>query len=150
MNKTTGLQLVVYSLLLAGLSYLTHHFAPSIARLTLIAGLVGAGLCFLWGLQAVLGKRGKALSLLTLFPISFVMLAQTVMTWGSGGQEEPGQRTAALVTTILFALSIGMLMRIAYAGAVFDGQRASPTDDKGAKSQPSGKPPAQVNVVKRA
>ncbi len=139
MNKTIGLQLIVYGLLLGGLSYLTHHLAPSIARLTLITGLVGAALCFIWGLRAVLGKRGKALPLLTLAAITFVMLSQTVMTWG-GGQEVPGQRTAALVITVLFAFSIAMLVRIAYAGVVFDGQPASPTKDVRANAQPRGKP----------
>jgi hypothetical protein len=41
MNKTIGLLLVIYSLLLAGLSYLVHHLAAGAARPTLIAGLVG-------------------------------------------------------------------------------------------------------------
>ncbi len=140
MNKTIGVQLIVYSLLLAGLSYLTHHLAPPVARLTLIAGVVGAVLCFTWGLRAVLGKGGKALPILTLIPISFVMLSQTVITWGGESQEAPGQRTAALVITILFAFSIAMLMRIAYAGAVFDGERANPTKAGGAKPQATGKP----------
>jgi hypothetical protein len=135
MNKTIGLQLVVYSLLLAGLSYLAHHLAPPIARLALIAGLVGAALCIIWGLRAVLGKRGKALPILTLIPISFVMLSQTVISWSGGSQEVPGRQTAAAVITVLFALSIAMLMRIAYAGVVFDGQPASPTKDGGAKPQ---------------
>ena len=55
MNKSIGIQLIVYSLLLSGLSYLTHHLAPSIARPTLIAGFVGGALCFIWGVRAVLG-----------------------------------------------------------------------------------------------
>jgi len=150
MNKTIGLQLVVYSLLLAGLSYLTHHLAPSVARLTLVAGLAGGALCLAWGLRAVRGSRGKALPLLTLIPISFVMLSQTVITWGGGTQEVPGRRTAAAVITLLLVLSIGMVMRIAYAGVVFDGQPASPTKDAGAIPQMTGKPAAQTNAVKRA
>ena len=126
MNRTLGLQLVVYSLLLAGLSYLVHHLAPGLSRPALIAGLTGGALCFIWGLRAWLGKTGKALPLLTLVPVSFVMLSQTVMTWVGGGQPVPGQRTAAIVITALFALSIGMLMRIAYAGVTFEGQSARP------------------------
>ena len=129
MNKTLGFQLVGYSLLLASLSYLTHHLAPALARPTLIAGLAGGALCVVWGLRAVAGSRGKALPILTLIPINFVMLSQTVMTWGGGSQEVPGRRLAAVVITVLFVLSIGMLLRIAYAGVVFDGQPASPTKD---------------------
>ena len=142
MNKTIGFQLVVYSLLLAGLSYLTHHLAPALARPTLIAGLVGGVLCLVWGLRALAGGRGQALPILTLIPVSFVMLSQTVITWGGGSQEVPGRQTAAVVITLLLVLSLGMLMRIAYAGLLFDVQPTSPTRDGVAKPQTTGKPAA--------
>jgi hypothetical protein len=148
MNKTIGLQLVVYSLLLAGLSYLTHHLAPTLAQPTLIAGLAGGALCLVWGVRAVLGHRGKALPILTLIPVSFVMLSQTVIGWSAG--TEAGRRPAAAVITVLLALSMGMLMRIAYAGLVLDGQAGSPTKDTPAKAQASGKTPSQANAGKRA
>ncbi|MEK7674341.1 MAG: hypothetical protein AAB676_00730 [Verrucomicrobiota bacterium] len=150
MNKTIGLQLAVYSLLLASLSYLTHHLAPALAQPTLIAGLAGGALCLVWSLRAVAGSRGKALPILTLIPVSFVLLSQTVMGWSGGSEGMQGRRTAAAVITLLVVLSIGMLMRIAYVGAVFDGQPASPTKDGGAKSQTTGKAAAQANAVKRA
>ena len=124
MNKTIGLQLIIFSLLLVGCSYLVHHFAPTLARPTLITGLVGGACCLVWGLRALGGSRGKTLSILTLIPISFALLAQTAMTWAGGSQEVPGRRLAAVVITALFALSMVMLMRIAYAGVVFDGQPA--------------------------
>jgi hypothetical protein len=150
MNKTLGFQLVVYSLLLAGLGYLTQHLAPALARPTLIAGLAGGGLCLVWGLRAVAGSRGKTLPMLTLIPVSFVLLSQTVIGWTGGGQEVSGRHAAAAVITVLLGLSIAMLMRIASAGVVFDGQPASPTKDGGAKSQASGRPTSQASAVKRA
>ena len=61
----------------------------------------------------------------------------------------PGRRTAATVMTLLLVASIAMLMRIAYAGVVFDGQAASPTNDGGAKPQTTRKPAAQPHAVKR-
>jgi hypothetical protein len=149
MNKSIGLQLVVYGLLLASLSYLVHHLAPTVARLTLVAGLAGGAFCLVWGLRAIAGSRGKALPILTLIPIVFVMLSQTVMTWGGGSQEVPGQRTAALVITVLFVLSMAMLMRIAYVGA-FNGQPANPTKDGGAKTPTIGKPSVQAATGKNA
>ena len=87
MNKTIGLLLVVYSLLLAGLSYLVYHLAPGGTQPTLIAGLVGGALCLVWGVRALAGSGGKALPLLTLIPVSFTLLPQTFMSWsaGSGG-----------------------------------------------------------------
>jgi hypothetical protein len=142
MNKTIGFQLVVYSLLLAGLSYFVHHLAPALARPTLIAGLAGGALCLVWGLRALAGSRGKALAILTLVPVTFVMLSQTVITWGGGSQEVLGRQTAAMVITLLLVLSIGMLMRIAYAGVLFDVQPGGPTTDQAAKPQATGKPAA--------
>jgi hypothetical protein len=150
MNKTIGVQLLVYSLVLAGLSYLVRHLAPPLALPTLITGLAGGALCLVWGLRAVAGSRGKALPILTLIPVNFVLLSQTVLTWGGGTQEVPGRQTAALVITVLCALSFTMLMRIAYAGVVFEGQQASPTQDGAAKPQTTGKPAGQANGVKRA
>jgi len=143
MNRTIGIQLVVYSLALAGLSYLVHRLAPTLALPTLIAGLAGGALCLAWGLWAVAGSRGKALPILTLVPINFVMLSQTVLSWGGGTQEIAGRQTAAVVITVLFVLSFGMLMRIAYAGAVFDGQPPMPARDAAGKPQASGKPAGQ-------
>ena len=149
MNKTIGLQLVIYSLLLAGLSFLSNHLAPSMARVTLNSGLVGAGFCLVWGLRSMLGKRGKALPLLTLAAISFVMLAQTVLTWGGGRQDDPGRQTAALIISALFVLSMAMLTRILYVGMVFDGQQTSSMTDGAAKLPRAGDPLTKANSAKR-
>jgi hypothetical protein len=150
MNKTLGLQLVVYSLLLAGLSFLSHYLAPALAQPTLIAGLAGGALCLIWGLRAVAGSRSKMLPGLTLMPIAFVMLSQTVITWAGGGLEVPGRRLAAVVITILFVLSVAMLMRIAYAGCALDAQAVRRLQESGDKSPTTGKPAAEVKAGKRA
>jgi hypothetical protein len=149
MNRLIGTQLVVYSLLLAGLSYLIHHLAPALARATLITGQVGGLLCLVWGLRAVWGSRGKALPVVTLIPVSFVLLSQAVTGWSGGSEAIPGRRMAATVITVLLVLSIAMLMRIAYAGVVFDGQPTSPTKDLAAKPQTTGGPAGQANAAKR-
>lgn len=127
MTKSIGIQLVVYSLILAALSYLTHHLAPSKAQATLIAGLAGGALCLLWGLKAIGGSRGKALPVLTLIPVSYVMLSQTVIGWTSKGAETAGTRLPVILVSVLLALSIAMLMRIAYAGLLLDGRPGGTT-----------------------
>lgn len=121
MNKILGLELIAYSLLLAGLSYLTHRTAPALSGPVFITGLAGGVLCFAWGVRALLGKNGKVLPMLTLIPINFVLLSQAVMTWGGDGAGEPGRRFATVLIVVLFACSLTVLMRIAYAGALFDG-----------------------------
>ncbi|HEY5909870.1 MAG TPA: hypothetical protein VJA21_04620 [Verrucomicrobiae bacterium] len=133
MNKTIGLLLVVYSLLLAGLSYLAYHLAPGPARSTLVTGLVGGALCLVWGVRALARSGGKALPLLTLIPVCLVLLPQTFESWSRES------RTVGMVTTVLLVLSLGMLVRIAWSGVVFDVPAASPTENPGAEGQKTGK-----------
>jgi hypothetical protein len=139
MNKTIGLLLVVYSLLAAGLSYLVYHLAPGGTRPTLITGLVGGGLCLVWGLRALAGSGGKALPLLTLIPVSFALLPQAATSWSGGGGGLQAGRTVAVVTTLLLVLSMGMLVRIAWSGMLFDVPAAGPAKDAGAKGATTGK-----------
>jgi len=133
MNKVIGLQLVLYSLLLAGGSYLTHHLAPTSSAPTLLAGLAGGALCLAWGLWAMAGRRGKALPILTLMPVSFVLLSQAVHAWSGAGE-----RAVAALVTLLLALSIAMLMRIAYAGVLFDAPAAMPPKPGPVATEPNG------------
>jgi hypothetical protein len=133
MNKTVSLQLVVYSLLLAGLSYLAHFLGRGTLQLTLITGLVGGGFCMVWGIWALVGSRGKALPLLTLIPVSYILLTQTFESWSRGGA------AATATIAVLVTLSVGMLLRIAWSGVVFDVQPGTPPKE-GADQRPiSGK-----------
>jgi len=139
MNKTIGLLLVVYSLLLAGLSYFVYHLAPGVARPTLITGLAGGALCLVWGFRALAGSGGKALPLLTLIPVNFALLPQTFMGWSGGSGGLQAGRTVAVVTTLLLVFSLGMLLRIAWSGMVFDVPPAGPTKEGGAREATAGK-----------
>ncbi len=116
MNKAIGYHLLFYGLLFAGLSALAHHLAGAFARPTLIAGLVGGTLCAIWGFRLVAGNQNKALPLLTLVPVNFVLLSQSVMAWWGGSQAIQGGHWVALLITLLLVISMGTLMRVAYAG----------------------------------
>ncbi len=140
MNKTLGLLLVVYSLLLAGLSYLVYHLAPGETRPALIAGLAGGALCLIWGVRALAGGGGKALPLLTLIPVSFALLPQVFGSWSGGIGASGGGWTVAAILTVLLVLSVGMLVRIAWSGMVFDLPAGGSEKDSGAKGERSGKP----------
>jgi hypothetical protein len=72
------------------------------------------------------------------------------MTWTDQSPGLPGRRSAAVVITGLFLLSLGMLVRITYAGMVFGGQPPNPTTEGGTKPQTTGKPTARANVGKGA
>ena len=148
MNKNIGFQLLIFGLVIAGLSYLTYDLAPAVSLPTLIAGLAGGALCVIWGLRAVTGSKGKGLALLTLIPMNFVLLSQTITWWFGGSEGMKGIRPGAAMTTVLFTLSVAMLMRIAWAGLAGEGQAPTPQKDATSKSQLEGKPGAQGNVRK--
>ena len=128
MNKRLGLELIGYGLLLAGLSYATHRLAPALAKPALVTGMLGGALSLLWGILALRGNRRKAGPLLTLIAIAYVLLSQTVLTWGGRGPGGSGSPMAPVVMLFLLATSFGMLIRIAYAGARFDGQSPRPRE----------------------
>jgi hypothetical protein len=148
MNKNIGLQLVVYSVVIACLGYIAYYLAPALARPTLLAGLAGGALCLVWGLRTVAGSRGKALPVLTLIPVNFVLLSQVVIGWLGGGEGVTASRAAASAITLAFLTSMAMLMRIVYAGVLFDGERIGPTNAAETKPQSTRTPAAQA--VRRA
>lgn len=135
MNRSTGAQLIAYSLLLASLGLLTHQSAPTLSKLALPASLAGAVFCLGWGLRALLGNRGKALPILTLLPVTYIMLSQAVMAWGDGLTQVPGRNQAVLTLAAMFALSVAMLIRIAYAGGTAPTPTNSPAQP--ARSTPT-------------
>lgn len=150
MNKNIGLQLAAYSLLMVGLSYLAYLLSPQLARPTLVASLAGGALCLVWAMRIIRGSEGKALPVLTLIPVSYMMLSQTVLSWSARGELLPGHRSAAVLITLLLLLSIAMLMRIAYAGAVFDCPPDNSAKDSTGRPQEAGKTPIQRNAGGRA
>jgi hypothetical protein len=150
MNKTIGLQLIAFSLLLAAGGWLIHHLSPTLGQTTLVTALAGGLLCLGWGLRAVLGRGGKAWPILTLIAVSFVLLSQSVMGWWGASEPPPGHRPASAGITLLFALSIAMLMRIAYAGVRFDAQPPKPARAVEAPAPPSRPAPVSARAVKRA
>lgn len=150
MNKKIGVILIGYSLLLAGLSFVVHYSASASAWGTLAAGLAGGVLCLIWGLRAVAGSRGKALPILTLIPVSFVLLGQTFTSWSGGAMGRQGAPLKGVLTTLLLVLSLGVLVRIAWSGVVFDLPSVNPAKDATGKAQPTGRLEAQTGASKHS
>ncbi len=120
MNKPIGLLLVGYSLLLSSLSCYAFHIAPEGARPMLVAGVVGGALCLVWGGRALAGGGGKTLPLLTLIPVTYILLPQTFAGWSKASEGTQGGVMVAILITLLLSLSLGMAVRIAWPGVVFD------------------------------
>ncbi|MGC8990617.1 MAG: hypothetical protein ACP5MD_10870 [Verrucomicrobiia bacterium] len=116
MNKAVSIQLLCYSLLLVVLGLFANSLAAESTRPTLYAGVGGGVVCAGWAVWALAGKCGKILPVLTLVPVSFVLLSQMVNMWADEARKGPDYQRASIVITVLFAVSIAMLIRVAYSG----------------------------------
>ena len=116
MNKNVGVQLLSFGFGLGILGCVVGLLAEPIARPTLVTGLVGGLLSILWGARALRGNPGKALPILSLIPVIFMLVGETVLAWAGAGPVVPRRATAATVITVMCLASFFMLIRIAYAG----------------------------------
>ena len=103
----------------------------------------------MWGLLVVFGNRRKAFSVLTLIPVCYSLLAQTVMTWGARTPEVPGRQTVAAVITTMLLLSLAMLLRIIYAGSLVVGPAVNPAKEGTPQPQAGAKPRPQASAAER-
>jgi len=149
MNKAIGVQLIGFGVASIGLGCLVYFLAGSLAMPTLIAGLAGGTLCFVAGIRAMRGATHKTLPLLTLIPLTIVLVSQAVMTWGAGSPEIPARRLASLIVCVLLALSYLMLMRVAYAGASHLGNSSSTVKEGGKTTRPVGASAVKAAAGKR-
>ncbi len=108
--------LVVCGLLLVGLPFLAQHLQPSLLRWTLPAGLVGGGLCVVWG---VLGRRGVRChggAIVTLVPVACVMVCQAIHSWDASAGAEPKGRMVAALMAVLVLCCAGMFGTLVWEG----------------------------------
>ncbi len=101
--------LVVCGLLLAGLTFLAQRLQPNLLRWTLPAGLVGGGLCVVWG---VLGRRGVRChggALVTLVAVACLLVGQAIQSWDASAGAEPKGRMVAALMAVLVLCCAGML-----------------------------------------
>jgi hypothetical protein len=79
MRRTIDLQLVVYSLWIVNLCYLTQHLATTPLFPAPVAGSSGGALVLVWGLRTTAGSRGLASPIRTLISVNDVPLSWIVM-----------------------------------------------------------------------
>lgn len=116
MNFKSSLLVLVYSALVAICGVIAHIAAPETASVSLIAGVVAACVSAVLGTLALAGRRTRALTILTLVPVTFTLLSQTVQAWGSADPGRGYSPWANLLITVMFLLSVAMLAYLAYTG----------------------------------
>jgi len=135
MNVVLSLDLILYGLILAGLSVLAHCLAPDLVHTTLITGVAGGVLTSLWGVLGLRGFRRRVLPTVTLGVLAVVLLAQTVNAWSAMKTGVPAAKPVAVILTVLAVFAIGQLVNLVQAG-----RRPQAISRKDADSENSGVP----------
>ena len=116
MKRIVWSLLVGYGAVLAVLGLLAQRLAPDFAGTSLLAGLVGGGVCALLGVLGLLEKPRRGWSILAMSIIGLLLLTQAVHHWMPSGATPRDTRSVALITTAMFLATVATLMMVAYSG----------------------------------
>jgi hypothetical protein len=115
MSKKMAGVLVLYGVVLAGLGFLLQNRAPALGRITFIVGLFGGGFSLLWGVAALAGLKGRVGATLSTIAVTAVLLSQVVHVWTSSASEGDFTQTVRWVVTVMFLLTLGVLVYLLHA-----------------------------------
>lgn len=116
MNFSLSLDLLLYGLMLVGLSLVAHRIAPDFAGTTLTIGVAGGVFTMLWGVLGLRGFRQRAWPIVTLTIVAVLLLVQAVKAWlalRAGGE---ALKPVAVILSVLVMFAIGQLMNLAQSG----------------------------------
>jgi peptidoglycan/LPS O-acetylase OafA/YrhL len=112
MSVELAFDMVLCGVLMVGLSFLAQHLQLDFLRATLFTGLVGGGLCLLWG---ILERRGTPCcggAMVTLAVVSCVFAYQAVQSWATSAEGEPRDRNVPLLMMVLVVFCVGTLVNL--------------------------------------
>ena len=102
--------LIAYGMGLVVLGLVVQQIAPGLEQITLIASLVGGGLCLLWGVAALVGLKGRAWATLSAIATAFVLLSQVIHVWSVAADHAAGSLAVRLLITLMLMLTVGIVM----------------------------------------
>jgi peptidoglycan/LPS O-acetylase OafA/YrhL len=121
MSLETALDLVLCGVLLAGFSVVAQFLQPDFQRATWLTGVVGGGLCALWGVLGRLGTRCRGAAMLTLGLVACVFGVHVLLSAQAAMEGKAQERTFLLIMILLMVFCVGML-----ANLVREGKRPQP------------------------
>jgi peptidoglycan/LPS O-acetylase OafA/YrhL len=116
MSLEVAADLVVCGVLLAGLSVLARHVQPDFQRATLLTGLVGGGLCVVWGVLGRRGVRCRARAMVTLVAMACLFVRQALLSWNSSVESRSESRMVMALMAMLVVFCAGMLANLVREG----------------------------------
>lgn len=107
-----ALDLAVGGALMAGLGCLAHYLRPDAHEATRLAGLVGGGLCVLWGILGRRGVRCHGIAMLTLAAMAGVFLRQALHCRNALTAGVVEDRMVMALLAMLLVFSLGALVTL--------------------------------------
>lgn len=108
-----ALDLTVGDLLIAGLASCAHYLHPDTQAATRLTGLLGGGLCVIWGLVGRVAAFGRNLAMLTLVLMASVFVRQGAHCWKALAEGDSKDRLVMTVLVMLLVFSVGNLVNLA-------------------------------------
>jgi hypothetical protein len=144
MSKKMAGIIMAYGVALAGLSLAIKTVAPELAKISFLTGLLGGGLCVLWGLIALTGAKRRVAPLLTMAVVALVVLSPMLRAW----MEASGTVGGRLLLTLMLLLTVAMIMYVMHGERPPEFYQKEPPRQDGAAA--SGKnPPALASRPRR-
>jgi hypothetical protein len=107
MSKKMASILIAHGVLLAILGFTLQRISPAQAKVAFPTCLVGGALCVLCGF---LGRKSRAWAVMSLIPVTFVLLSEVVSHWISIIDTSSDAVLAALMVTLMMVLPAAMLI----------------------------------------
>jgi hypothetical protein len=111
---------VLCGVFLVAFSLVGQYLQPDFPRVTLVAGLIGGGLCVFWGVLAARRTRCRIGAMVTLALMACVMAVQAVQSWKNAGEGGSKVRIVALLMTLSVVFCAGTVWNLVRAAKETD------------------------------
>ncbi len=121
MGLPVAIDLVVCGVAFPVLTLVAQRLQSDFHSTTMLVGLVGGGLCAVWGFMGRRGRQCRVGAVVTLGITACAFAWQAVGSWQSSGIGESSGRMVAMLMLVLTVFSLGMV-----ANLVQDGKSPKP------------------------
>lgn len=116
LNHRVSIIVLAYSLVTACLALLSGRMMGEFGTTSMLVGLIGGACCALSAILGFLGRPSRGWAIATLAAVSFVLLAQTIMTWMNLDRIAVQGVWGGITITVMFVLSVALVTFLAHAG----------------------------------
>ncbi len=139
MNFSLSLDLLLYGLMLIGLSLVVHRITPDFAGVTLTLLVAGGLFIVFWGVLGLRGFRRRTWPIVTLTIVAALLLVEAAKAWFALKSGIGGMKPVAVIFSLLLFFAIGQLVNFAQSGrnlrTKFRDDTDNPTNGKGQRQQ---------------